>query len=310
MRFSVVIPVYNEHEIIRETIMRVENVLKTFQTQDSEIIVVNDGSTDGTAAILDRLSESNSRIRIIHFSRNFGHEAASSAGLNYSSGDCIFFIDADLQDPPELFPEMLNRMDLENADVVYGVRKSREGETVLKRLSSLLFYRIFNTLSEVKFPVDTGDFRLINSKVRDAFKALPEQKKYVRGLLSWVGFKQIPIEYERHARQGGTTKYNFRKLVRLAADIFFSFSKNPLKLSFLIGFICFVISISMFVFIVFSKFIKPLAGWASTMTAIVFFGGIQMLAIGILGEYFAIIFDEVKKRPAYIVDRTNNFDGA
>lgn len=305
-KISVVIPAYNEEDIIETTVKRVIKVIEDNKFEKYEIVISNDGSTDSTADLLYRMASGNRKIKIVDFSRNFGHEAATTAGLHYADGDYVFIIDADLQDPPELFPEMIKKMDETEADVVYGVRKSRKGESLLKKATSKGFYRTFNLLSDFTFPVDTGDFRLINRKVLEAFNNLAEKKKYVRGLFSWLGFKQVPYYYERAERIGGKSKYNYRKLMRLALDVIFSFSKKPLKIAFSLGIFCILTSLGLLIYVMVSKAIYAVPGWASTVTIIVFFGGIQMFMIGVLGEYLSIIFDEVKKRPEYIVSNTVN----
>ncbi len=303
---SVIIPCFNEEEGIRETWRRITAVMEANHCDTYEMIFVNDGSVDGTLSILKEISETDNHVKIISFSRNFGHEAATAAGLNHVSGDISFILDADLQDPPELFPEMVELYEKEKCDVVYGVRKSRDGETFTKKLTSKLFYRLFNYLSEVKFPVDTGDFRLVNKKVTDEFKKLNEKNKYVRGLLTWVGFKQVPFLYERKPRLAGTSKYNYKKLLNLALHITFSFSKRPLKLATNLGFICLAFSLFLVLYVIISKYTRPLDGWASTLIIIIFFGGVQLLTLGIVGEYLSIIFDEVKNRPEYVIDETFN----
>ncbi len=305
-KISVVIPAYNEEDVIEETLHRVIRVLENIGSQHYEIVVSNDGSTDKTAERVKENSRKNNRIKLVNFSRNFGHEAATTAGLNYADGDYVFIIDADLQDPPELFPEMIKKMEDTGADVVYGVRNSRKGESLLKKATSRGFYRTFNMLSDFKFPVDTGDFRLINRKVLKAFNGLNEKKKYVRGLFSWLGFVQVPFYYDRKERAAGTSKYNYRKLMRLALDVIFSFSKKPLKIAFSLGIFCILTSLALLIYVMVSKAIYAVPGWASTVTIIIFFGGIQMFMIGVLGEYLSIIFDEVKKRPEYIVKETVN----
>ncbi len=308
MKISVIVPCYNEQEVLRETCRRIKDVLASNGLTDHEMLFVNDGSTDGTPLLLREFAERDRAVKVIHFSRNFGHEAATAAGIQHCSGDIAFLLDADLQDPPELIPEMIALWRKEKSNVVYGVRKSREGETFLKKLTSKLFYRFFNAISDVPFPIDTGDFRLIDHKVIAEFKRLGERKMYVRGLLTWVGFKQIPFFYERQKRFAGTTKYNYRKLLRLSFDIIFSFTKRPLKLALELGAASVIISLLLLLYAFVSRFIAPLPGWASTIIIIIFFGGVQLLTIGVIGEYIAIIFDEVKRRPQYIIDELMNLD--
>jgi dolichol-phosphate mannosyltransferase len=273
-----------------------------------EIVVANDGSRDRTYELLESAAQKNRRIKVINFSRNFGHEAATTAALHYADADYTLIIDADLQDQPEFLPEMMRQMQQSGADVVYGVRRSRKGESFVKKFTSKMFYRFFNMLSDIHFPVDTGDFRLINRKVLNEFKGLGEKKKYVRGLFTWIGFQQEPFYYERAEREAGDTKYNYKKLTRLALDVIFSFSKKPLQISFSLGILCILVALTLLIYVMVSKAIYAVPGWASTVTMIIFFGGIQLFMIGVLGEYLSIIFDEVKRRPEYIVTDTLNLD--
>jgi len=305
-KISIVIPAYNEEEIIAQTLDRVISVLEINHYSNYELIISNDGSSDQTLNILSKYSSSNKNIKVVNFSRNFGHEAATTAGLKYADGDYTFIIDADLQDPPELFPDMIKKMDETGSDIIYGVRKSRKGESFLKKASSKGFYRTFNMLSDIKFPVDTGDFRLINKKVLMEFNRLSEKKKYVRGLFTWLGFIQEPFFYEREKRMGGKSKYNYSRLIRLAMDVIFSFSKKPLKLAFSIGLLCIFMTLGLLVYVIISKVSNSVPGWASTVTIIIFFGGVQMFTVGVLGEYLSIIFDEVKNRPEFIISNTIN----
>lgn len=306
MKVSVIVPCYNEQEVLRETCRRVKEILTGNGLTDHEILFVNDGSTDMTPLLLREFAEKDPAVKVINFSRNFGHEAATAAGIQHCSGDIAFLLDADLQDPPELIPEMISLWRKEKSNVVYGVRKSREGETFMKKMTSKLFYRFFNAISDVPFPIDTGDFRLMDRKVIDEFKKLSERNIYVRGLLTWVGFKQIPFFYERQKRFAGMTKYNYRKLLRLSFDIIFSFTKRPLKLALELGAASIIISFLLLIYAFIGRYIAPLPGWTSTVIIIVFFGGVQLLTVGVIGEYIAIIFDEVKRRPPYIVDERLN----
>ncbi len=311
MKVSVIIPCYNEEEVIEKTYLRLKDVISKSKIEDYELIFVNDGSHDRTLDLLMEFAESNKNVKIISFSRNFGHQSAVSAGINECSGDVAVIIDADLQDPPELIPEMIDLHLREKASVVYGVRRERKGEGIIKNFTAKAFYRILNYLSEVRIPLDTGDFRLIDKKVIDTFKNLPERNKFIRGMISWIGFKQIPFYYSRDPRLAGKTKYPFYKMIRFALIGIFYFSKKPLKLAISLGFFSIVIGIFLciYTFIVyFSGIIKTVPGWASIIITIIFFGGVQLLTIGVLGEYIGNIFDEVKKRPEYIVERKINFE--
>jgi len=300
---SVIIPCFNEEEVLEQTWHRVSRVLLSMKgVLDFEIVFVNDGSTDRTLEILKGFAGQDRHVRVISFSRNFGHEAATSAGLHHCKGNVAFILDADLQDPPELFPDMLEVLRKQNCNAVYGVRNHREGESVFKKLSSRLFYRFYNWIAEVEFPVDTGDFRLIDRKIIDHFNGLRERGKYVRGLLTWVGFRQLPFYYARDARKSGQSKYNFGRLLKLAFNIIFSFTKRPLEVALGLGAFCIVISAGLLAYTFMSRLLVPLKGWASTLTVIIFLGGVQLVTIGVLGQYIGLIFDEVKRRPEYIVD--------
>jgi dolichol-phosphate mannosyltransferase len=243
---------------------------------------------------------------VISFSRNFGHQAAVSAGIKNCSGDVAIIIDADLQDPPTLIPEMVRLHREQGANVVYGVRKERKGEGFFKKFTAKLFYRLLNALSDVKFPLDTGDFRLIDKKVIEEFKKLKERDKYIRGLISWMGFKQIPIYYDRNPRLAGKTKYPLKKMIKFALTGILYFSDKPLKLATTIGFITTLVGLVLAAYVVVIKVINSsqvISGWASTMITIIFLGGVQLLTLGIIGRYIGNIFDEVKGRPEYIVNK-------
>jgi dolichol-phosphate mannosyltransferase len=275
-----------------------------------ELIFVDDGSRDSTLSIVKQLAESDPSVKVLGFSRNFGHQSAVTAGIHNCNGDVAVVIDADLQDPPEILPDMLAAMRSENADVVYGVRKSREGEHWFKLLTARWFYRLLNRLSDVEFPVDTGDFRIMNRRVIDQFNQFGERNKYIRGLVSWMGFKQIPFYYEREARYAGKTKYPLSKMMRFALVGLFYFSKKPLDLATSLGFVSIVLGLIYASWILVSKLFSvgyTVSGWASTIMLIIFFGGTQLLTIGVLGKYVGNLFDEVKQRPEYIVQEKINF---
>lgn len=303
---SAIVPCYNEEDVVEMTYQRLKGVLKQIGLT-YEMIFVNDGSSDNTLTELKRIARHDKTVKIISLSRNFGHEAATSAGIAFCKGDRAFIIDADLQDPPELLPEMLSIMERENCNVVYGVRKSRKGETVFKKITAKYFYRFLNLLSDIQMPVDTGDFRLIDRKVIDAYTALPEKNKYMRYLITWVGFKQVPLLYERHARAAGKTKYNYMKLFRLAFDVIFYFSKKPLQIAIRLGVVSIIFSFFLTIYTLIGYLFYRTPGWASTVIIIIFFGGVQLLTLGIIGEYIGSIFDEVKNRPQFIVSEKINF---
>jgi polyisoprenyl-phosphate glycosyltransferase len=275
------------------------------QTTDYELLFVDDGSRDSTPAILKNLSEKDRRVTVIRFSRNFGHQPAVSAGLQHCRGDLAVIIDADLQDPPEVIPNMLEQLKAEKANVVYGVRKRRNGETWFKLVTAKIFYQLLNKLSDVPMPLNTGDFRLVDRKVVNAFNALPENTKYIRGLISWMGFKQIPFYYEREARFAGSTKYSLTKMIRFASTGIFYFSKKPLQIATAFGFLSVAAGLLLSAWILFNKLTNPqflISGWTSLVLAVIYFGGVQLLTIGILGQYVGNLFDEVKRRPEYIID--------
>lgn len=306
---SVIIPCYNEALVIKETYIRLSEVVRK-TGMDYELVFINDGSRDATFSILSQLAREDKNVKIINFSRNFGHQCAVTAGINYCNGDFAVIIDADLQDPPEVIMEMLDIQKKENANVVYGVRKKRDGENWFKLLTAKWFYRILNKMSEVQFPVDTGDFRLIDRVIIDEFNRLHEKNKYIRGLISWMGYKQVPCYYERKERFAGETKYPFKKMLRFASIGLMSFSKKPLKIAMWFGFLAVAISLLYALAILISKFVNPdgyVLGWTTIVLLIVFFGGIQLLTIGILGQYIGNLFDESKDRPEYIVADKVNF---
>ncbi len=306
---SVIVPCYNEEAVIQTTYERLKRVLDESKNP-SQIIFVNDGSTDRTQDILKSIASVDKRVKLINFSRNFGHQPAVTAGINHCETDLAVIIDADLQDPPELIPDLLKVQEEEQANVVYCVRKRREGESKFKLWSARVFYRILNRLSEVKFPVDTGDFRLIDANIIHEFNNLKERGKYIRGLISWVGYKQVPFYYERDARLAGETKYPFKRMIGFATKALFYFSKKPLTMATGIGFVAVILGMILALWYFFGKifgYTHADAGFTSIMIIVIFFGGIQLLTIGILGQYLGILFDEIKKRPEYIVKERVNF---
>ena len=302
MLLSVIIPVYNEEEIVAETYRVLEEELKDVE---HELIFVNDGSQDKTREILEGLLPNNPNNRIINFSRNFGHQAAFSAGIDYATGDAVVIIDGDLQDPPALIHEMLTKW-REGYQVVYAQRNKRKGETIFKRFSAFCFYRIIGKMTNIEIPPDTGDFRLMDRCVVDQLKNLPERSRFLRGLVCWVGFKKIGIKYDRAERTAGKSKYPLKKMLHLASNGITGFSSAPLKISFFMGLLATLIAFGVLVWSILERILSPattVPGWASLMTAIVFFGGVQLITIGILGEYIGRIYDEVKQRPLYIEDK-------
>ncbi len=307
---SIIIPCFNEEEVLPQTFDRVMAALKGDWHKGAEVIFINDGSRDSTLSILKVYAESHKEVKVLNFSRNFGHQAAVSAGIHYCNGDLAIIIDADLQDPPELFEAMVAMHHEKEANVVYGVRRVRNGETWFKKLTAKWFYRILNRMSDVNLDVDTGDFRLIDRKVINAFKGLGEKNKYIRGLIAWMGFKQAPIYYDRDPRVAGETKYPLSKMLKLASIAMFYFSKKPLKMSITLGVFSLLIGLILTIYVLVIQFsgIATTPGWASTLITIIFFGGVQLVTIGVTGEYIGNILDEVKGRPQYIVEDEVGFD--
>lgn len=309
-KISIVIPVYNEEKVLEISYNKIKNILENIEKYDYEIIFINDGSKDNSLNILEGITNANDKAKVISFSRNFGQEAALTAGLKYVTGDAVVIIDADLQDPPELIPEMLKLWEQGN-EVIYGKRKRRKGESAFKLLSAKMFYKTLNALSDVEIPKDTGDFRLVDRKVVDVINSMPEHNKFLRGLFSWVGFKQYSYEYKRNERAAGKTKYPFKKMWKLATDGIVSFSTKPLKIVGGIGVLTIILSICILIYSLISFALKLnnlTPGWTSIMVAITLFSGVQLLSIWIMSEYIARIYDETRKRPEYIIDKKINID--
>ena len=309
-KISLVIPMYYEEQVAKECYKRVTKVLKELKEYDYEIIFVNDGSKDKTLPILEEIAKKDKKVKVISFSRNFGHQAAVTAGLKYVTGDAIVIMDADLQDPPELIPDMLKYWE-DGYEVIYGKRKTREGESAFKLLTAKAFYNTLNKLSDVEIPKDTGDFRLVDKKVVDVINSLPEHNKFLRGLFSWVGFKQYAYEYERKERFAGKTKYPLKKMLKLAQDGILSFSTKPLKIVGGFGIISVIISIAILIYSILSfafKWNNLTPGWTSLMCTVTFLGGVILISLWMIGEYIGRIYDETKQRPQYIVDKTINIE--
>jgi len=306
---SVVVPCYNEKEVIIETHTRLSGVLHAINIT-YEIIYVSDGSSDGTNKILDSIKDSDNEgtVKIIKFSRNFGHQIAVTAGIDYSAGEAVILIDADLQDPPELIEEMLNKW-RDGNDVVYCQRRKRDGESKFKLVTASLFYRVLSYLSDVSIPVDTGDFRLMDRKVVNVIKEMPERDRFVRGMVSWVGFNQCALPYDREERLAGESKYPFWKMMKFAVDGILSFSIKPLRLSTALGFASSLVS---FIGIIYALVMwvvgTPVLGWTLMFIAIMFFGGVQLISLGIIGEYVGRTYAESKGRPLYVIESRRGFD--
>lgn len=297
-KISVVVPMYYEEEVVNECYTRLNNVFKQLNTYEHEFIFVNDGSRDKTLELLENIAIGDEKVKIISFSRNFGHQCAVTAGLKVTTGDAVIIIDADMQDPPELILDMIKLWEQGN-EVIYAKRKVRKGESCFKLITSKMFYKVLDGLSYIKIPQDTGDFRLADRKVIDVINDLPEHNKFLRGLFSWVGYKQIPIEYERQSRYAGNTKYPLKKMMKLAIDGIISFSNRPLKILGVIGIFSIVISFIILIYSLISYIFKLnnlTAGWTSIMVTITFFSGVQLLSIWLMSEYISRIYDESKRK--------------
>ena len=307
-KISIVIPMYNEKDVVEECLKKMTEIMKNINNYDYEIVCINDGSKDNTLELLKEAAHKDDHIKVLSFSRNFGHQAAVTAGIGNVTGDAVVIIDADLQDPPELIPEMLKLWE-DGYEVIYGKRKVREGESPFKLITAKVFYKVLDSLSDVEIPKDTGDFRLVDRKVVDVINSLPEHNKFLRGLFSWVGYKQIPYEYERKARFAGETKYPLKKMLKLASDGIISFSTKPLKLVGGIGAVSILISFILLVYAIISYIFQLndlSAGWTSLMVGMTFFAGVQLLSLWLIAEYIGRIYDEAKQRPQYIIDEKIN----
>lgn len=299
--YSIVIPVYNEEEVIEHTYERLKTVMQS-SDGNYELLFINDGSKDRSVDILLQLSEQDKTIKIVDFSRNFGHQIAITAGMDYASGNAIVIIDADLQDPPELILEMIQKWK-EGYDVVYAKRTARKGETFFKKQTASAFYRTLRAMTEIDIPIDTGDFRLIDRKVCDQMNNIHEKNRFVRGLVSWVGFKQTAVEYERDERFAGETKYPLKRMLKLSLDGITSFSYKPLKLANYLGASLSVIGFVYMLIVLYQKLFTTttVTGWSSIIVIQLFFSGITLMMLGVIGEYIGRIYDEAKNRPLYIV---------
>jgi polyisoprenyl-phosphate glycosyltransferase len=305
---SVVAPVFNEHSNLGELIHRLKAVFAGLSLPH-EIVFVDDGSTDGTAAALDREAAQDPALKVLHLSRNFGHQVAVTAGMDAARGEAVIVMDGDLQDPPELIGSLAAKW-REGYDVVYAVRKTRKGEPGPRRFLIALFYRLLKRMTHIDIPLDVGDFRLMSRRVVDIFLAMPERQRFVRGMIAWIGFRQTGVEYDRDPRFQGESKYPMAKLLKLALDGITSFSYVPLQMASYLGFACALMSFILIGVAVAAKiFDKDLVpGWTSTAVFVLFIGGIQLLVIGTMGEYMGRMHEEQKKRPVYIVDRAVNLE--
>jgi glycosyltransferase involved in cell wall biosynthesis len=308
---SVVIPCYNEEEVIGDTVQRLGIFCSALTNLDAELIFVDDGSHDRTLELLKGFAAADSRIKLIRFARNFGHQIAVTAGIDAARGDAIVLIDADLQDPPEVVHGMIAKW-REGYDVVFGTRVERPGESTFKLATARVFYRLLNRLSDVPIPLDTGDFRLMSRNVVDTLRAMPERDRFVRGMVSWVGFKQTAIPYKRAQRYAGESKYPLRKMLRFALDGILSFSTKPLQMSVGLGMLCAFLALAGVLYSLVVRLFTNnwVVGWATVIIAVLFIGGVQLICVGILGEYIGRIYSEVKNRPLYVVQEYLGFDQA
>jgi dolichol-phosphate mannosyltransferase len=308
---SIVVPCFNEADVLWETHGRLIHTLTQLDDLDFEIIYVDDGSHDATPDMLREIQALDPRARMLRFSRNFGHQTAVTAGLEHASGDAVVLIDADLQDPPEVIGEMVARW-REGYHVAYGVRTDREGETRFKLATAKAFYRLLNRLSETEIPLDTGDFRLMDRAVVDALRAMPERDRFVRGMVAWAGFRQIAVPYRRAARFAGESKYPFFKMVRFALDGLTSFSRAPLRLATWMGFLVSAIALAAITYaLVLRLFTNDwVTGWTALFIAVLFIGGAQLLSLGVIGEYIGRIYGETKRRPLYLIQEVHGFEHA
>jgi glycosyltransferase involved in cell wall biosynthesis len=305
VKYSIIIPVFNEEENIQKLFERLLQVVSGLSS-DFELIFINDGSKDNTLQLVKDLAANEPKVKYINLSRNFGHQIAVSAGLDACLGQRVVIIDADLQDPPELVLEMDQKMN-EGYHVVFARRRKRKGESLAKLLTARLFYRLLARIASVEIPLDTGDFRIMDKKVVDVLRAMPEQNKFLRGQISWIGFKQTYVEYDRSERQGGKTGYTYGKMFRFALDGITSFSDAPLRLASWMGFVVSGVAFIALIYALWGKYVMHNSepGWASIIVSVLFLGGIQLISLGFIGEYLSRISSNVKQRPLYIVDETN-----
>jgi len=311
MHITVVVPLFNEEKVIEHFYRRMKATIEKVRSHSFTLLFVNDGSTDGTLQQLKVLALSDHSVRIVDFSRNFGHQAAILAGIQRAEGEAAVIIDGDLQDPPEVIPRLIQKWE-QGFEVVYGKRIRREGESAFKRLSAFLFYRLMRVLSDTDVPKDVGDFRLIDRKVIDVLKDHSERNIFIRGLIAWIGFRQTFVEYERDRRYAGDTKYPLIRMLNFALDGITSFSIKPLRLSLMTGFVCILIGVALVIYTLVMKYVYPetvISGWTSLFIAVIFFGGVQLFTMGIVGEYVGKIYRETKQRPLYIVRGTYGFRG-
>ncbi len=302
---SIIAPLLNEEKNVYELYNRIKKTCQKINCS-FEIILVDDGSKDNTLQVIEKIAQEESDVKYISFSRNFGHQAALFAGIEKSTGDKIILIDGDLQDPPEEIENLWHKIN-EGNDVVYAKRKIRNGESFLKKSTAAIFYRLLNSITSISIPVDTGDFRIINRKVADELLKMNDRSKFLRGQIAWLGFKESYIEYERGARKNGNSNFGYNKMLRFAIDGITSFSNFPLKFASISGILVSLISFIMIIYVLMAKYIwhQTITGWTSIMVTVLFLGGIQLLSIGIIGEYISRINDNVKQRQLFVIKKSN-----
>jgi polyisoprenyl-phosphate glycosyltransferase len=308
LTLSVVVPVYNEVEVLVAFYERLTRALE--RMGDSyEVVFVNDGSDDGSLRVLTELRRRDSRVKVLSFSRNFGHQIAITAGVDHSAGESVVIMDADLQDPPEIIPQLVAQWRA-GFDVVFTVRESRRGESFFKRATAAFFYRLLQRLTSTDIPLDAGDFRLLSRRAVEALKPIRERNRFVRGLVGWIGFSHTAVRFAREPRYAGQTKYPLQRMLRFALNGIFSFSFAPLQLATFLGFTVSFLSLAYIVYALHLKLFtdRTVQGWASIMVAVLFIGGVQLISLGIIGEYIGRIYDEVKQRPLYVVEHADGFD--
>jgi len=307
---SVVAPVYNE-EVVLDTLYERVKAVMVGAGEEWELVLVNDGSRDKSAEVIARLHERDPRVKGVSFSRNFGFQIAATAGLDFSRGDAVILTDADLQDPPEVYPAMLAQWRA-GYDVVYGVRASREGETWFKLATAKLFYRLIHRITSINIPLDTGDFRLMDRRVINSLRGMNERNRFLRGMIPWIGFRQIGVEYHREARYAGEAKFtSVKKMLPFALDAITSFSYFPLQLATILGFITAAVSVIGILAVILIRLLaphEPLLGQATTLVVVLFLGSVQLISLGIIGEYLGRIYDEVKGRPLYLIQDSWGLD--
>ena len=305
---SIVIPIFNERETINEMIVNTVNTASCWE-YDYELIVVNDGSDDGSREIIEKLCSKHMNIKLINLSRNFGHQLAFTAGLDYAKGSSVIVIDGDLQDPPDVMNMFIEKWE-SGYDIVYGKRLKRSGESFFKLLTSKIFYIVLDKFSDVDIPRDVGDFRLMDRKVVDKLNTMRERHRFIRGMIPWLGFKETLVEYDRDSRFAGQTKFSFNKMVKFALDGIFSFSTVPIKYTIFLGILTVILSLGGIVYAFVARLLTDgwVSGWTTLIITMLFIGGVQLISIGVLGQYIGRIFEEAKHRPLYVIESTLNIE--